>query len=476
MTSITSNFLKCAAAWLFVFALSSCSSSVDDGVQTGGAGTTGGTSVGTTGGSTNGNSNNLFSMDFVEPVVLTEGNDEGANIPIVIRRQPGYTSPITITVNGVTDEDSRLISTSVLQQTLSGTESFSSINMRLAIDDLPIMPQQRIFNVDATDGVNTASIAVQVNIDPVKAPDVYLLIGQSNMVGFSNDGTKLAGPGGPDEPHPRILQLNVSKNDQYDIFSTEASYTSASANIFGDTPIVIAEDPLHVPSDPTNTGKSDAYIGMGLSFAKAALPNTTANIVLVPAAWSATSFCKSPEGGPLGQWNAQATDNPNLGNTWLFDRAVTRTNIALAETGGVLRGILWHQGESDSFDANCASVYLANLERMAKQLRLNIAPDIRGGDLRRENANIPFVLGTMSRGIDEREDLSQFWFEKQLVDDAHRTLPSKVAHAATSINDDLIPSNGYPCGNTSCIHFGAAAFREMGARYYQTLLQAVATP
>jgi len=476
MTSVTTNLLRGSAAVLLAFALSACSSSVDDGIETGGAGTTGGTSVGTTGGSTNGNTNNLFSMDFANPVALIEGNDGGANIPVTITRQPGYTSPVTISINGATDQDARLISTSLFKDTLSSTESATSINMRLAIDDLPIMPHQRIFNVDASDGVNTASIAVQVNIEPVKAPDVYLLIGQSNMVGFSNEGTKLAGPGGPDEPNPRILQLNVSKNNQTDVFNSETAYTSNSTNIFGDIPIVIAEDPLHVPSDPTNTGKDENYIGMGLSFAKAALPNTTANIILVPAAWSASSFCESPEGGPPGQWNAQPTGDPNLGNTWLFDRAVTRTNIALAETGGVLRGILWHQGESDSFDNSCASLYLANLERMAKQFRLSIAPDIRGGDVRREDANIPFVLGTMSRGIDERDDLSQFWLEKQLVDDAHRTLPSKVAHVAVSNNDDLIPSNGYPCGNTSCIHFGAAAFREMGARYYQALLQAEATP
>jgi len=34
----------------------------------------------------------------------------------------------------------------------------------------------------------------------------------------------------------------------------------------------------------------------------------------------------------------------------LFDRAVARTNETLRLTGGILRGILWHQGETDARD------------------------------------------------------------------------------------------------------------------------------
>jgi len=456
------KFVSYLAAVLVMIGLAGCSGSGDNG----------GTTGGTTGGST---STGVFTLQDVSPLNLEEGNPAGANIPIVLNRLDGHNKPITISLSGANDVDNRLITVGLFPEQLASGENYASINVRLAIDDLPIMPQQRTFHIDASDGTDSARTSVLINVQPVNAPDVYLLAGQSNMVGFSGDGTKLANAGGPDEPHPRIYQLNVTKNDQQTVFTKQADFVSEENNAITAARIVQAQDPLHVSLDPSNSSnKNFSYIGMGISFAKAAIENTTQNIILVPAAWSGSAFCTNDQ-GPIGQWNAQSSPDANLGNTWLFDRAVTRTNLALAETGGILRGILWHQGESDS-NNRCAGAYEANLERLAQQLRLQIDVDRRGGDLRRPDANIPFIVGTMSKGIDERGDLSDFWFDKQLVDNAHRNLPNKVRHAATSTHDDLIPSNGYPCGNTTCIHYGAAALREMGRRYYDGLQRAVANP
>ncbi len=458
MNELKNNLASKLSALLIVALLTACSGSsdsgnVDDGNTSSGA----------------------FFLADVDELSLEEGSPTGVNIPVNITRTDGHTKPIALTISGATDVDDRLITVGLFPPEVSAAENFSSINLFLAIDDLPILPQQRTFYIDATDGTDTARLPVQINVQPVDAPDVYLLAGQSNMVGFSGDGTKLANAGGPDEPHPRIFQLNVTKNDQFEVFTQAADFSDENTNVINSARIIQAEDPLHIPLDPNNASSKDlSYIGMGMSFAKAALSDTTQNIILVPAAWSGSAFCNNDQ-GPIGQWNAQATANPNLGNTWLFDRAVTRTNIALAETGGILRGILWHQGESDS-NSNCAGEYLANLERLAQQLRLQINADRRGGDLRRPDANIPFVLGTMSKGIDERGDLSDFWFDKQLVDNAHRTLPGQIRHSALAHSDDLMPSTGYPCGNTSCIHYGAAALREMGERYYGALRTAVANP
>lgn len=419
-------------------------------------------------------STGMFALGTLNSVSLSEGSESGVNIPIVLDRFNGHDKQITLSISAASGED-RLMSFNVTPIQLDGAQSTSTINVRLAIDDIPIMPQQRTFTIIASDGEDSASTQLVIDIQPVDAPDVYLLVGQSNMVGFSGDGTKLADVGGPDEPNPRILQLNVTKNDQFDIFNTNAAYTAPFTNVIESNRIVRAEDPLHIPLDPNNTsGKDLSYIGLGMSFAKTALNGTTNNIVLVPAAWSGSAFCDN-DNGPAGQWNSQAQPGTEFTNTLLFDRAVTRTNIALAETSGILRGILWHQGESDSND-RCAADYLANLERLAQQLRLNINADRRGGDLRRADANIPFVLGTMSRGEDERGDLSEFYFEKQIIDDAHKTLPSKISHAAVVINDDLTPANGYPCGNSTCIHYGARALREMGSRYYDALRRAIVSP
>ena len=125
-------------------------------------------------------------------------------------------------------------------------------------------------------------------------------------------------------------------------------------------PLIEALDPLHEPLGPDGTGKDDAYIGPGLSFAKAALANTDASIVLVPAAWSGSEFCLNEDATPLGGWNAVEPDEPALSNTLMFDRAVVRVNEALEISGGILRGILWHQGETDATE-ECAPLYHDNL-------------------------------------------------------------------------------------------------------------------
>lgn len=469
MNLVKHTIVSRIAPLLVLLSLAACSgSSNDNGPSTGGSTDSGSTDGGTSSGA--------FTFDNVGSISLEEGNPEGANIPITLTRMGGHNKPINISISGATDSDDRLITIGIFPDQIPSGESYSSINLGLAIDDLPIMPQQRTFYIDADDGTDTARATVRINVQPVDAPDVYLLAGQSNMVGFSGAGTKLANAGGPDEPHPRIYQLNVSKNDNDTVFISAADYSDENVNVINSARIVQAEDPLHVPLDPTNSsGKESDYIGMGMSFAKAALKDTTKNIILVPAAWSGSAFCASAHHS-FAQWNAQPTDNPNLGNTWLFDRAVTRTNIALAETGGILRGILWHQGESDRDNSQCAAEYLANLERLAQQLRLQIDADRRGGDLRRPDANIPFIVGTMSRGMDERGDYSVYAANQQLIDDAHRTIPAKVSHSALTNNDNLTPEFGFPCGNGDCIHFGAAALREMGSLYYASLLRAVANP
>jgi len=404
-----------------------------------------------------------------ENLVLIEGDTGGLEIPLSLTRLNGHETSVELSIEGVTPDDEAFVSSSFTRLALTPNNDNSLAILTLAIADLPILAQQRSFRITATDGAEEHVITIDVDVQPVDAPDVYLLAGQSNMVGFSGDGTKEAFLGGLDEPNPRILQLNVTPNDQDEIFLTADDFTNTETIVAAPL-ITVAEDPLHVPFDNEFGGKSLDYIGLGLSFARAALPNTSRDIILVPAAWSGSAFCANDQ-GPPGQWNAQATSDSALGNTWLFDRAVARANIALQSTGGILRGILWHQGESDSNEA-CSVSYAANLERLAQQFRISINADARGGDLRRGNSNIPFVVGTMSRGVDERDDLSLFAASKQIIDNAHRNLPNSIASGAVSNHDDLIPANGFPCGNTSCVHFGAGALREMGRRYYDGLRRA----
>lgn len=411
-----------------------------------------------------GEDNGSFSISAPTTLSMSEGGN-GISISVQAFRNQGHSRPISLSIEGVLPADNQNLSTDFSQSTLDLGANETTLNLQVNVGMSPILTEQRDLRLTATDGLQSEELILAITVQPIDAPDVYLLIGQSNMVGFSGNG-KEAQPGGLDEPHPRILQLNVTGND-VENFGAEENFTD-TAKIAAFPRIASASDPLHESFDPSIQGKSGAFIGLGMTFAKSALADTEQNIVLVPAAWSATGFCNN--GFEHIAWNATepAANQDHLGGTALHDRAIARTNLALAETGGILRGILWHQGEADATQAPCANDYADNLESLIRSLRTNIQADARGTDARGPNADIPFILGTMSRGNDERGSFSEFDDFKTTVDNVHRMLPDGINSVATSINDDLIPA-AFPCGQGSCIHFGPEAYREMGRRYYEKL-------
>lgn len=414
----------------------------------------------------------LFTISIAQAAYnLREGDSSGIQIPVTVNRQPDFTGTVTLSVEGESGSDTSLLGMNFSSNDLAPGETQSTLNLSLDIDVLPIQAQQRRFTIIARDGNATDSANVTVAVTPVQRDDIYLLIGQSNMVGFSEAGAKQAGPGQPDAIDLRIRQLNVTANETSN-FSGAADFSSTSANVASPF-IVPAEDPLHVPVDPNSLSKEGDTIGLGLTFAKQALNGTTRNIILVPAAWAGTGFCGNT---PLNaQWNATTPTNSALGNTLLFDRALTRVNSAIDQTGGILRGILWLQGEADRSD-ECAASYEQSLTNLVEQLRLQITMDARGAAARGLDAPIPFVAGTLSRGIDSRGDFGNKSGSALVVDNVHRSVSSSIPYSGVSLHDDLVPSNGFPCGNGSCIHFGSDALREMGSRYFDALLRASEGP
>ena len=397
-------------------------------------------------------------------VNITEGQGL-VDIPLSISRNEGPFSDITLTVDVPDQSDEAFLSRQFTDSVLGLDEASSSLQLDLAIAPQALMPHTRTLVVIATDAAGaraTANLTLQVQ--PTSAPDVYLLIGQSNMIGISEENARQSQAGGLDAPVDNIRQLNVTFNDSTN-FSAPEDFTDPEKLFNTGDPLPIALDPLHEGLQ-SDGNKSGTRIGMGLSFAKQAAVNTSAEIFLVPAAWSDTGFCKRetnilPDIG----WNATAKNNAALSGTLLHDRAIARANIALDRTGGVLRGIIWHQGEADSDDPACAQVYQANLIELVQSLRTNINVDGRGEAARGPDANIPFVVGTMSMAGDQ----APFSDTKLLVDATHRNIAQLLPFANVVNNDDLVPP-AFPCGGGSCIHFGAAALREMGVRYYEQLL------
>lgn len=179
-----------------------------------------------------------------------------------------------------------------------------------------------IFNINAQ----------EMDIQP---DEVYLLIGQSNM----------AGRGVLDEKNTQVVSENILMLDK-------------------DNKWVIAKNPLHFD-------KEFAGVGPGLSFAQKMLKKDKKNkIGLIPCAWG---------GSPINVWMPGAV----YLNHKPYDEAIERAKIAMQT--GRLKGILWHQGESDNKHGQ-ADVYLQKLQVLVANLRRDL-----------NSPNLPFVAGEIGR-------------------------------------------------------------------------------
>ncbi|MFK8078884.1 MAG: sialate O-acetylesterase [Granulosicoccus sp.] len=406
-----------------------------------------------------------FSLDLETLTIdMTEGGGL-EEVSLTLERTGNHRGDVSLSAIGASAGDELLLTRQFSDDTLSDDEQQSTLLLDLAIGARPILAQERTLLVSGTDAEGTIeTVQLTVQVQPTDRPDIYLLVGQSNMIGVSENNAKRAGPGEPDEPVARIRQLNVTGNDDQN-FSNAADFTR-SRNIHNqDNPLTVAVDPLHSGLE-SNGGKSGTLIGMGLSFAKRASQDTIAEIFLVPAAWSDTGFCRRNSNRVEGiGWNATEKDVPELSGTLLHDRAIARADIAIDRTGGILRGIIWHQGEADSSVRACSELYAQNLAEMAQSFRTNIRQDARGSVARGPDVAIPFIVGTMAMGGSQ----APFSETKSMVDAAHRNVSNTLSFADFVNADDLVPP-AFACGGGSCIHFGADALRELGVRYYERLI------
>lgn len=214
--------------------------------------------------------------------------------------------------------------------------------------------------------------------------DVYLLIGQSNM----------AGRGAIDAESENISEniLMLDKTNKW----------------------VLAKDPLHFD-------KSYAGVGPGLNFAKTMLEGQkNKKIGLIPCAWG---------GSPIKVWSPGAKYFENFP----YDEAIARAKIAMQK--GELKGILWHQGESDN-DAGKSKVYFQKLKELIANLRRDLnAP------------NLPFVAGEIGR------------FNKEdYINKIINTLPDEVENTAVISSEGLVDRGDR-------LHFDSSSARELGKRY-----------
>jgi len=232
---------------------------------------------------------------------------------------------------------------------------------------------------------------------PVELPKkenfhLFLLAGQSNMAGrgIIEESDRI--------PHPRVLALD--KDGKW----------------------VPAVAPIHFD-------KTVAGVGLATSFAEAIVerhPNVT--IGLIPAACG---------GSPISSWEPGGYHSQTKSHPW--DDAIARARVAMKD--GVLKGILWHQGESDG-KPGLAEAYEGKLQDLFQRFRreLNVS-------------DVPIVLG----------QLGQFpakpWSEyRTMVNDAQIAVARKMPKVAFVPSDGLTP-------NSDIVHFDTKSLRIFGKRY-----------
>ncbi len=223
---------------------------------------------------------------------------------------------------------------------------------------------------------------------------LFLLVGQSNMAGRGvvEEADRTA--------DPRVLMLD--KAGEW----------------------VPAVDPMHFD-------KPIAGVGLGRTFGRFIADATPGVIVgLIPCAVG---------GSPIDSWRPGEFYEPTGSHPW--DDALRRTKLALQS--GELKGILWHQGESDS-NAELASTYEAKLHDLIRRLRSEL-----------DTPQVPFMVGQMGRFADNPWDEA-----RELVNRAHQELPARVPRTA------FVTSTGLQHKGDK-IHFDTASYHEFGKRYFE---------
>jgi len=218
--------------------------------------------------------------------------------------------------------------------------------------------------------------------------DLYLLIGQSNMSGRGIITEKFK-----EEGSPNLFMLTR------------------------DNKWIPAKNPLHFDKPKI------AGVGPGMSFGiKMEKGNPTHKIGLIPCAVGGTS---------IDTWKPGGYDEDT--KTHPYDDMLLHLQAALKS--GVLKGVLWLQGESDS-DPEKAAVYLPKLETLIKELR-----NVTG------IPNLPFVAGQLGRYRDEYQN----------INNVLKQLPEQVSYSAVASSKDLTDK-----GDKT--HFTSESQEKMGER------------
>ena len=256
--------------------------------------------------------------------------------------------------------------------------------------------------------------------------ELFLLFGQSNMAGGGEQcpgGVPLWGDESDGGAEDLIENASVQALGFDDHDDGEAG---RRWNVWA-----TARPPLH---------RTWNGLGPGDSFGKAmaaAWPGKT--IGLIPCAMSGVDidfFRKGVISAQRDRW----TIPPDNAKTSAYDMVVER--VRLAQEDGTVRGILFHQGESD---AGSGMAWLGKVEEIVSDLR---------SDLGLNTEEVPFVAGELLHG----KSCSG-------LNSTVNQIPLFIPNAFVVTADGLTPLDDY--------HFDLPSVRTLGRRYADVMLGAL---
>lgn len=251
----------------------------------------------------------------------------------------------------------------------------------------------------------------------------YLLFGQSNMAG-----------GGATSDN-KTLDCDTSARIKVLAFS-DCSGSGSNCTL----PLQRTHDKWYTSFPPLHSCSEG--ISPGDNFARTMLDSVSSDISigLIPCALSGQSIDVFKKGG--SGYNIPTWAQPAIGNgspySWMLERC------RLAQQTGVIKGILFHQGESDNGSPTWIPRLTAILDNLKKDLDLDSRTPVIVGELRQDNVSpLPCCSG-----------------HNKLVDSLAKIYPN----CAVASSKDLA-GNG-----KDQWHFTAAGMRELGKRYARALL------
>jgi hypothetical protein len=259
-----------------------------------------------------------------------------------------------------------------------------------------------LFSIVLSTAANQASAAPDPNFH------IYLMFGQSNMEGAA-----------PIENQDRVTNPRVKVMADLNCGNLGRTYGN-----------------WYVASPPLNRCYSG--LGPGDYFGKTMADGMPSSVTigLVPAAVSGTPIELYQKSAPIGRNNQNIPTQFNGGYAWLLDMAKK------AQQAGVIKGIIFHQGESDTSDPNW--------KNQVKEIVTDLRRDLGIGD-------VPFLAGEL---LYADYGSCCHWHNTEV-----RKLPGLISNA------HVVSAMGLP--GMDVYHFTTASYREFGRRYAQIMLDKI---